>query len=337
MWFMSSNSKQVAISPSIVLYTLAILLGMYFLYLIQPILIVLFLAFIIMVALNPAVSKLQRLTNLSRPLSTAIVYVLVISVLVALFGLLVPPIVQDLYQLVKALNIPVLQTELSEFKFTLSEVGTLVDRVGNSLGMIVSIVTSTFTGLFTFVTLLVMSFYLMLDRPYLHLKAQWFTKNKKTIEMVEQFLDSVEYQLGGWIRGQLILMVVIGSVTYLGLSLLGIPYALPLAVFAGLLEILPNLGPTIAAVPAIILAYIGGGAFSAGATTFFYIVIQQLENNLIVPKILKDNVDVNPLISIVTILIGFKLGGVVGALLSIPTYIVVRTIYSFWYRANQTP
>jgi predicted PurR-regulated permease PerM len=309
-------------------------LGLWFLYAIRPIVILLFLAFIIMVALNPGVSKVQRWTKLPRALSTAIVYLLVMVTFVGMVGLLLPPMVKDFYELVRTFNLPFVPSELPEVKFTLSEIGTLVERVGNSLGMVFAIVASTFTGAFTFITLLVMSFYLTLDRPFLHLKVQWFTRKKAHVQLVEDFLNQVEYQLGGWVRGQFILMLVIGAITYTGLTIIGVPYALPLAVLAGMLEILPNLGPTIAAVPAVILAFITAGWFGAGATTVFYIIVQQFENNLIVPKILKDNVDVNPLVAIVTILIGLKLGGMVGALLSIPAYIILRTVYGFWYRSR---
>jgi len=176
-----------------------------------------------------------------------------------------------------------------------------------------------------------MSFYLLIDRENLHKKISLLTKDRKHLSTAEKFITSVEHQLGGWIRGQLILMIVIGIVTYIGLRLLGIPYALPLALLAGLLEILPNLGPTIAAVPAVILAVAsGGGVLMGGITVLFYIVIQQIENNLLVPKIMQDSVDVNPLTTIVTILVGLQIAGVIGALLSVPAYIILRSAYSLW-------
>ena len=123
-------------------------------------------------------------------------------------------------------------------------------------------------------------------------------------------------------------MLTIGIVTFIGLTVLRIPYALPLALAAGLLEILPNLGPTLAAIPAIAIAYISFGPVSALLALIFYVIVQQLENNLLVPKIMAANAHVNPLVAIVTILIGVEIGGVVGAFLAIPIYIVIRLIYS---------
>ncbi len=332
MWPFSSDRNTVQISPSIVVFTVSYLLVLYFLFYIRSILTLLFLAFIIMVALNPMVTMLQRRLKLPRAISTALVYLVVVSVVSLLLAWLVPNIVQQLYLLVGTFEIPVLQDEIKNFKFTLSELTTLLARVGDSVGLVFTIISSTFSGVFTTFTLMVMSFYLMIDRPHLHQKVNWFSKKTKHIELAREFLDSVESQLGGWVRGQIILMFVIGVITYLGLLLLGIPYALPLAVIAGLLEIVPNLGPTIAAVPSIILAYLTLGPVPAGLTALFYIIVQQFENNIIVPKILKANADVNPLVAIVTILIGFHIGGVVGALLSVPAYIVIRTVYSLWLR-----
>jgi len=329
------NKQTIALSPSIVVFTVAFLLGLYFLFFIRTILIILFLSFIIVVALNPAIAFLNRRFRMPRAIAGAVMYLLIISLLIAVIAVVVPPLTSQLYQLLRMINLPLVQEELNNFSFNVSEIGNLVDRVSGSFGVLLSIVTSTFSGVFTFFTLLVISFYLMLERPVLHRKIMWFTKDQAQVLAFKNFLDSLEHQLGGWVRGQLILMLVIGVTTFIGLSLLGVPYALPLALIAGLLEIIPNLGPTLASIPAIILAYIYGGPVIFVMTVILYIVIQQLENNFIVPKIMKDSVDVNPLVSIVTILIGLQVAGVVGALLAVPTYIVIRTLYGLWYQRFQ--
>lgn len=332
MFNVSKNKESISISPSIVIFSVFFILGLYFLYYIRSILILLFLGFIITVALNPAVTFLQQRLRLHRGVSSLLVYLLVISGLVGVIAVILPPLTGQLYQLLKSINLPVLQTELNRLNFTATEISSLVERVSDSVGVVFSLITSTFSGIFTVFTLLVISFYLMLDRPHLHKKMSWFTKDERQIKAVAEFLDSLEHQLGGWVRGQVVLMLVIGIITYIGLTLIGVPYALPLAILAGLLEIVPNLGPTLASLPAIMLTYAYLGPVMCGVTVVFYIVVQQLENNLIVPKIMKDSVDVNPLIAIITILVGLKLAGVVGALLAVPTYIVIRTLYSLWYK-----
>lgn len=334
MMFQSDNKHSVSVSPSIVIFTFFFALAIVFLYQIQGILTALFLSFIIMTALRPAVDKLNLRFKVPRPISILIVYLIVLMTLGTMIAVVLPPLLAEAYRFLRSFDLPFLQQEIKNLSLTVQEISTLLNQVGDGAGLVFSLITSTFNGVFAFTTVMVMSFYIMLDRPNLHKKIAWFTHQKKHMDMAEDFLNSLEEQLGGWIRGQLILMMVIGVLTYIGLALFGVPFALPLAIIAGFLEILPNLGPTIASVPAIVLAFISGGPILALVIAVFYLLVQQFENNLIVPKIMQANADVNPLIAIVTVLTGFKLGGVVGALLSIPTYIVFRSVYSLM-KANK--
>lgn len=327
----------MVISPSIVIFTVFFLLSLYFLFMIRGIVVLVFLAFIVVVALNPGVNWLQSKLRFPRVLAALVMYLLVIASFVALGALVIPPLSRELYRLVPAIQLPVIQDEVRNFSFTLAEIENIIDRVGDSFTVAFTVISSTFAGVFTFFTLIVISFYMMLDRPVLHKKVGWFTRDPKHLQAAKDFLNSVEQQLGGWVRGQVVLMLVIGVVTYVGLTLLGIPYALPLALLAGLLEIVPNVGPTVASIPAIILAYLNLGPVYAVSTTVFYVVVQQLENNIIVPRIMKANANVNPLVALVIILIGLRLGGVIGALLGVPAYIVFRTCYSMWFRGEPQP
>lgn len=334
MLFSSDKKHTVTVSPSIVVFTFIFSLAVYFLFQVRGILTALFLSFIVMTALRPAVDKLNLKFKIPRALSIVVVYLLVILVLGLMIALVLPPLLIQAYNFLKSFQLPFLQQEIKTLSLTVQEISTLLTQVGDGAGLIISLVTSTFSGVFAFFTLIVMSFYIMLDRPNLYKKVSWFSKDRKHLKMAEDFLNLVELQLGGWIRGQIILMFTIGIVTYIGLFLFRVPFALPLALIAGFLEILPNLGPTIAAVPAIILAFLSGGPVMGGVVVIFYILVQQFENNLLVPKIMQANVDVNPLVAIITVLTGFKLGGVIGALLSIPFYIVFRTAYSMLKKHN---
>lgn len=328
MMFFSNNKHTVAISPSIVVFTFVFALSVYLLSQVQGILVALFLSFIVMTALRPAVDKLHRMLRIPRPLAILIVYLMMILTIGLLIAVVLPPLLVEGYNFLKSIQIPFLQQEVQNLSLSVQEASQLLSQVGDGANLVFSLIASTFNGLFAFFTLMVMSFYIMMDRDNLHKKISWFTRDKKHLQIAENFLNSLETQLGGWIRGQALLMLIIGVITYFGMSILHVPFALPLAIIAGMLEILPNLGPTVAAVPAIILALLNGGPVLALMTTIFYILVQQLENNLIVPKIMQASADVNPLVAIVTILTGFRLGGVVGALLGIPLYIVLRSTYT---------
>lgn len=328
------NKKQTLISPSIVVFTTFFLLFLYLLFSIRTILVWIFLGFILMVALHPFVQKLER-WGLPRGISIALTYLLMFLSFGAVVAVIVPPLATQLYEFVKNFQLPWLQEEIKNFSLSLQnlgEVGNVAKQLQGSVNAVYSIISSTFTGVFTIITVLVISLYLMIDRKRLYLRATWFTNKKKELNSVKDLIDSLEHQLGGWVRGQLILMIVIGVVTYLGVILLGLPYAVPLGLLAALLEILPNLGPTLAAIPAIILAFVTLGPVMALVTALFYNLMQQFENSFVVPKVMKENVDVSPLASIINILVGLKLGGVIGALLAIPVYIVLRTVYSMWLK-----
>jgi len=304
----------------------------YFLFRIQQIVITLFFAVILMSALRPGMRWLERKLKLPRILAILIMYVGIIFLIVFTLTLLIPPLLHELPNFVQTLSLPPIPADFMQLKFNISELSSFLPQIGKSFTTIYAIVSSTFTGVFTFVTVLVMTSYLLLDRERLHLKAIWFTKDPVQLNKIKELIDHIEIQLGGWVRGQLSLMVIIGVITYIGLSLLRLPYALPLAVVAGLLEALPNLGPTLSAIPSVAVAWVVGGPALAIFIVVFYILVQQFENNLIVPKIMQANADVNPLTTILLILTGVKLASVMGALLAVPLYIVLRSIYAVWYR-----
>ena len=132
-----------------------------------------------------------------------------------------------------------------------------------------------------------------------------------------QKTNRIQVKMGGWLRGQLILMFIIGSLTYVGLLILDVPYALVLAIFAGLAEFVPFLGPLIAAVPAVFFSF-SDSPWKAFGVVIFYIVLQQLENQVIVPKVMQKAVGLNPIVVIIVMLIGAKVAGLVGILLAVP-------------------
>jgi predicted PurR-regulated permease PerM len=120
-------------------------------------------------------------------------------------------------------------------------------------------------------------------------------------------------------------MFIIGLTTYIGLTILGIEYALPLAVIAGLLELVPTIGPIISSVPAILIALVQSPVLAI-AVAALYLLIQQAENNIIVPKVMERAVGVLPLVTILALLIGGTLFGVVGAVIAVPTVAMIQVV-----------
>ncbi len=322
------GDHMVTIAPMSIVFTILFILSLYGFYYIRGVLVLLLLSFILMVALNPVIKFLHRKLKIPKTLSIILAYFLLIAAIAGMLGLLVPPLAKEFVQLINNFDIPFIQEKLRSFNFTLQEMSSVINDFGGSFSVVFNVVNMTFSGVFTVFTIVVMSFYLMLERPNLHRKISWFTNKEEYLEKMKGFIDSVEMQLGGWVRAQAILMFTIFIITLVSLSVLSIPYALPLALLAGFLEIVPNLGPTIAMFPAVFVAYVTFGPIMAGIIVLLYIVIQQLENNILVPKVMRENANVNPLIGIASILIGLEVGGIIGALLAIPVYILLRTIFS---------
>lgn len=325
------KNQTITISPSTIIFAVLFVIGLFILLQLTPILIAFFVAFILMSALNPAVNWLEK-QRIPRPLAILLCYTVVGFFLSLLFSIVVPPLARELTGLIRTLQIPNLPPELLQLKLSVSDLSSILSQFSSSITSVIGAVTSTFSTAFFLVTLIVMTFFLLLERYELVQKYIWTNNSARWEKLINESIDKLEVQLGNWVRGQFALMLIIAGITFLVLTILGVPYALPLAVLAGLLEILPNLGPTIAAVPAIIVAFLLVSPSMAGIVLIAYVVIQQLENNLIVPRIMKAAVNVEPLLSILLILAGASLAGVMGALLAIPTFLVSRTLFYLYLR-----
>jgi predicted PurR-regulated permease PerM len=322
------SDHMVSVDPQSIIFTILFLLGLYGVFYIRSVIVLLLLSFILMVALNPLVKFINNKFRIPQILSILIAYALVILGIAIILALLVPPLAKQFVQLITNFNLPFLQDQFRDFNFTLQELSSVVSNFGNSFNVVFNVINMTFSSVFKVFTVIVMSFYLMIERPTLYKKINWFTRRQDYLERFRNFIDLVEFQLGGWVRAQIILMLAIFLITFISLSLISVPYALPLALLAGFLEIVPNLGPTLAMLPAVFISYVTFGPVMAGIVTLLYIVIQQLENNILVPRVMKASANVNPLVAISSILIGLTVSGIVGALLAIPLYIVARTIFA---------
>lgn len=311
------KTKHISISAETILLAVFIPLGLYFLWTIKDILFALLIGFILMSALRPLVSFLTK-KRLPRPLAVGVVYVLFITVVATLFLLIIPPIVQETGNLV--VSLPPLLSEIYP-RISINDFSQYLPDATNN---IVGFVSGVFSNAFFVVTTLFFSLYFLLDENLLENIAPRFLSKEKS-DTINKVLQKAEKRMSSWFWGQLSLMIIVGVATYAGLSILGVKYALPLAVFAGLLEVVPNIGPILSAIPAILIASTSS-VFSGVSTLALYIIVQQLENSVIVPYIMKKAVGLSPIVTLTTLLVGGKIGGVVGVILAIPLYLFIETV-----------
>ncbi len=320
--------RKIEISHKTVIFTVVFLLLLGFIYLIRDVILSFFVALLIMAILNPTVSKLSKY-KIPRPVSILVVYLVGLGLLGVTLAVVVPPLIEQTTSFVNSL--PVLVDRLG-IPAVISEqiVSELISQIGTLPGQVAKVVLSIFSNVIGVVMVLIFAFYLLLARDKLdeHLGSLFDNKRRKKIG---KLIDLLEKRLGGWARAQLVLMFVVGFSIYLGLRLLAIPFALPLSILAGLLEIVPYIGPVIAAIPAVFIGF-GISPVIGLATAALTFLVQQFENYIFVPKIMESSAGVSPVVTLLALAIGFRLAGMVGVLISIPVFITLQVIAREYFR-----
>lgn len=220
-------------------------------------------------------------------------------------------------------------------------VSIIVSRLGSAMtmtfGIAAGVVGSVLSSVVLFVFMLLSSIYMSLSAP--HFREQFMRMVPPAYQHeINTLLGRLGHIWVAFFRGQFTLMVIIGVVTWIGLTILGVPGALSLAIVAGLLEIIPNLGPILAAIPGVIVALLQGSTHFAInnlvfalIVIFFYWMVQNLENSIIVPKVLGDAVELPPLVVMTGVLVGASVGGILGALLATPVIASGKEIIQYIY------
>lgn len=276
-----------------------------------------------MTALRPLVEALVTI-KIPRVFAILLIYILIFGGIGGVIASLIPSIAVQSNRLVQELPgyaekvIPTLDINIQAITQEIAPITQNILRVG----------VEVFNNIINIVTVLVFTLYLLLSRNNVKTLLQQFT-NEETGEKIHTVLRDIELKLGYWARGQFILMVIIGVTSYIGLTLLKVEYALPLAVFAGLLELVPMIGPIVAAIPAVLVALTISPVLAISVAAMYF-VIQQFENHLIVPFIMRKAVGFSPIITIVAFMIGARFAGVVGAVLAIPVILVLQVVIAYF-------
>jgi len=181
----------------------------------------------------------------------------------------------------------------------------------------VNTVSAIFGGVLSFVLIVVLSFYLAVQEDGVVNFLKVITPLKSEKYVISLWKRS-QQKIGYWMQGQILLGVIVGVLIYLGLTILGVKNAILLSVFAAFFEIIPLFGPVIAAIPAVLLSFADGGLTAGLLVVGLYLIIQQFENHLIYPLVVKKVVGVSPILVILALVIGYKLAGFLGVLLSVP-------------------
>jgi predicted PurR-regulated permease PerM len=285
--------------------------------------------------LNPLVDALTRL-RMRRGLATSIVFLLGVGVFSGLGYLVVRPVVDAGQRFADDIPGFVERAERGEGrvgelikrynveKFVRENAPKLRDRLNELGGPAVRTVQTVATGAFSILTILVLTFLILLEAPdiiaaFLALFSQ---RHRGQLRRIGQDAGRA---VTGYMAGNLLISLIAGTVTYVTLSIVGVPFANVLAVWVGFADLLPLVGATLGAIPTVFVAFLH--STSAGvAVLIVYIVYQQVENHVLQPVVMSRTVKLNPLLVLLAVLVGVELAGFVGALLAIPAAGVIQVV-----------
>jgi predicted PurR-regulated permease PerM len=312
-------------------------------YLVRDVLLWIYVSGLLAIGFSPIVRFIERqhvlpigTRRFPRWLAILILYVAILGTLTGIGFMIVPPLVDQGQQLWTAL--PGMFERGQEFlieKGLLKEHLTLREAVerapgragsGEAVGTVMGAVVGVVGGLFGLFTILILTFYLLVDADSLRdTMLRLFPRSDRP--RVDAASRDITVKVSAWLGGQLLLGAIIGGTSAIGLWLLGIPFFYVLALISGIGELIPVVGPIMAAVPAVLVA--SSVSFNkAVLVIIFFLVQQQFENHVLVPKIMERQVGVSAVTVIVALLIGGKLLGIMGAVLAVPTAAILLVVFN---------
>lgn len=312
---------------------------LYSIYYVRDVFIILFIAWIFSLLLSPIVEFLEKY-NISRNLSSALVTFSLIGVFFGVILASVPFAISQFELLKETLNTLIQQVsnqlgietiEIDSNEFSASEL--LSEQSQELFKSLVSFGKIIADSIITFLIVSFLTYYLLVDKEFISKSLKFIFRDNKRIDIV---YSKTETKIKQWLIGQGIMMVLVGVITYIALLIIGVKYAFPLAILAGLFEVIPFFGPTTASIPAILVA-LNHSPKQALIVAVLYFVIQQLQASILVPKLMDKVVGLNPIITILSILIGAKLIPHVGAILAVPITVILTIVINEWSSYGSKP
>ena len=335
------DKKNIDISTSTIIRIILFGLLLWTAYLVRDVIIIVLFSVVIASAVDPAARWFTKY-RIPRVLGVLATYLIVFVVLGASFYIIIPPLFSEFSdfisgapsffepQITPSENLFGFLPKIpASFSLVLKEIfenarSILAGDLGGAAQGFLKTTVSIFGGAMSFILVVVISFYLSVQERgienFLRIVAP-----KEYEGYIIGLWNRSKKKIGGWMQGQILLGILVGVLVFLGLTILQVKYALLLAILSAIFELIPIFGPILAAIPAIAIAFLQGPS-SALAVLILYVIIQQFENHLIYPVVVKKATGVPPILVILALIIGGKLGGFLGILLSVPLATVLMEI-----------
>lgn len=345
---MEEGKKQhvvVHISTFSIVKVLGFLILFWFLYFILDILVVILVATLLATAFNPMVNWMQ-MKKIPRPLGVILIYACLFALFFGTVALLIPPLTIEIQQITA--NFPILWERFSDLASGQGQYpldSQIAESINKGLGSIENILSSSATNAFgfirnvfgnviSFILIFVLSFYFLVQEDAIKKAFRNFTPPKYK-PYLNDLITRMQERVGQWLRGEIILVFVVGILSLIGLKILNVKYFMVLALLSGLLELIPYIGPVVAAIPAVFIA--GGESLWKGvAVVILFWLIQQMENHIIVPKVMQKAIGLNPIIIILVILIGARVQGFIGVLIAVPSAAALSVLIKDIFEKDRT-
>lgn len=335
----------VTVSYTTLFRVVLFLFGVVGLWFLRDVVVVIVAGLICSALINPIADWAQR-RSIPRFATVIGVYGVAALVLFGVLSVLVPVITHETRGVTSHMQFVSAQVNAWGVQFgdIASQFGFVdaVDRfmvgVGQALDAVAAqsfgIARGLFSGMLSVMLVLVITYHLVVQKNALGAMIHVIVPEQHR-GRVEKILTTAQERIGGWALGQATLALFIGGMSFLGLSLLGVESALVLAIVAGLTELVPYVGPILGAVPALVVA-LADNPLKALLVLALYILIQRIENDLLVPRIMHKAIGINPVFIIIGVLVGAKVGGIGGAILALPLIAALVAVHdSFQYEHRE--
>jgi predicted PurR-regulated permease PerM len=321
---MDSNSNiNITITSGTIIRSILFVLLVWLLWFLQEVVLVILTAVVIASSIEPLARWFVKY-KIPRVLAVILIYVSFAGVVVGTFFAFIPPLLDDAAGLISSLpayfDSITLWGPVADFSADFSLKNLLTEfrsSITGATGSLFQTLSVIFGGALNFVLIIVLSFYLSVQETGVRDFLKVVTPLKQEKYVIDLWRRTQE-KIGLWMQGQLLLGIIIGILVYLGLTILGVKYAFFLAILAAVAELIPLFGPVVASLPAIVIGFADGGVTIGLFVIGLYIIIQQFENHLIYPLVVKKVVGVPPLLVILALIVGAKLAGFLGLILSVP-------------------
>ncbi len=339
-----ARARDLAVQTAVVAVTALLVIGIVRLLVsIVEILVLMLVSVILAAGISPLTAAIQarpigrRQRHISQPGAILIVYLGLLLLIILMAGIILTPTITETRDFIATLpqilqNLERVAANLEVRYSWLPDLSAIVTRLPQELaglsryfGTAAGAVFRALGGVLSLATVLFMTFYMLVEgrqikRGFLTL----FPRDRQ--DQVEEILRRIGRRFGGWVRGQLLLGLIIGVVVGIGALFLRLPYALLLGLVAGITELIPIAGPILGAIPAVLIALFQPPWWRVLVVIGFYAAVQQLESNFVVPRVMRMAVGLSPLLTVVALLIGAKLMGITGALLSLPVAAALQVV-----------